>query len=158
LRPRDALGASLPAIRSRQVRRNQQAIRARPSISQKTRVRTNKLNVFSACVRADNRCSLSGEEGAAGPLDARQQGTRYIQLPHMRLVVVHEKYWRAILHKDKLIEFRSSKQPVLLEAGQCLLFARAMCHRRNRRDTLLFALVLKMELLDVGHAREIYPS
>jgi hypothetical protein len=85
-----------------------------PSISQKTLVRTNKLNVFRACVRADNRCSLSGEEGAAGPLDARQQGARYIQLPHMRLVVVHEKYWLAILHRDKLIEFRSSKQPLLL--------------------------------------------
>lgn len=75
----------------------------------------------------------------------------------MRLVVVHEKYWLAILHQDKLIEFRSSKQPILLEAGQCLLFARAMRHRRNGKDALVFARVLKAEPLDVDHARETYP-
>ena len=73
----------------------------------------------------------------------------------MRLVVVHEKYWLAILHQDKLIEFRSSKQPILLEAGQCLLFARAMRHRRNGKDALVFARVLKAEPLDVDHAREM---
>ena len=35
-----------------------------------------------------------------------EQGPRYIKLPHMRLALVHEKYWLAILHKDKLVEFR----------------------------------------------------
>jgi hypothetical protein len=74
-------------------------------------------------------------------LTARQQGARYIQLPRMRLVVVHEKYWLVILHRDKLIEFRSSKQLLLLEAGQCLLFARAVRHRTNGKDALVFARV-----------------
>ncbi len=32
--------------------------------------------------------------------------TSYMQLPHMCLIVVFEKYWLAILHKEKLIEFR----------------------------------------------------
>jgi hypothetical protein len=76
----------------------------------------------------------------------------------MRLVVVHEKYWLAILHKHKLVEFRSSKQPILLEAGQCLLFALAIRHRRSGKDALVFARVVKVELLDVDHARETYPS
>ena len=31
--------------------------------------------------------------------------------PMVRLAVVHEKYWLAILHKSKLMEFRSSKHP-----------------------------------------------
>ena len=75
----------------------------------------------------------------------------------MRLVVVHEKYWLAILHKDKLVEFRSSKQPISLEAGQCILFAVAMRHRRNGKDALVFARVWKVELLDVDHARENFP-
>ena len=57
-----------------------------------------------------------------------QQGARYIQLPRMRLAVVHEKYWLAIQRKDKLIEFRSSNQTIMLDAGDCLLFAFAMRH------------------------------
>jgi hypothetical protein len=30
----------------------------------------------------------------------QEQGTQYIPLPHTCLVVVHEKYWLAILHKN----------------------------------------------------------
>ena len=87
------------------------------------------------------QCSMlvseSSTGGAAGQLVAMQQGPLYIQLPHMRLAVVHEKYWRAILHKDKLIEFRSSKHPTMLDAGNCLLFALAMRHRRGGKDDLI---------------------
>ncbi len=75
----------------------------------------------------------------------------------MRLLVVHEKYWLAILHKDKLVEFHSSKQPMLLEAGQCLLFALAMRRRRNGQDSLVLARVLEVGLLDVDRARETFP-
>ena len=31
------------------------------------------------------------------------------------------------------------------------------CHRRNGKDALVFARILKVELLDVDHARETYP-
>jgi hypothetical protein len=86
-----------------------------------------------------------------------QEGARYIQLPQMRLVVVHEKFWLAILHKDKLREFRSSKQHILLEACQSLLLALAMLHRRNCKDALVLARVNQVELLDVDQAREDYP-
>ena len=86
-----------------------------------------------------------------------QDSTRYIQLPQMRLVVVHEKFGLAILHKDKLIIFRSSKQYTQLEAGQCLLLALAMLHRRNSKDALVLAQEKKVELLDVDQAREAYP-
>jgi hypothetical protein len=75
----------------------------------------------------------------------------------MRLLVVHEKYWLAILHKDELVEFYSSKQPMLLEAGQCLLFALAMRHRRNGQDSLVLARVLEVGLLDVDRVRETFP-
>jgi hypothetical protein len=75
----------------------------------------------------------------------------------MRLLVVHEKYWLAILHKDKLVEFHSSKQPMLLEAGQCLLFALAMRRRRNGQDSLVLARVREVGLLDVDRAREAFP-
>ena len=75
----------------------------------------------------------------------------------MRLIVVFERFWLAILHKEKLIEFRSSNHPILLEAGQCLLFALAMLHRRKGKDALVAARVLKVELLDVEKAREAYP-
>ena len=122
-----------------------------------SRVSIKKLSFLRFPCRGDDRYSSSGEEGAAGPLDARQEGARYIQLPHMRLVVVHEKYWRAILHKDKLVEFHSSKQPMLLEAGQCLLFALAMRHRRNGQDSLVLARVREVGLLDVDRARETFP-
>ena len=43
--------------------------------------------------------------------------------PHIRLAVVDETYWRAILHKDKLIEFCSSKHSTMLDACSCLLAA-----------------------------------
>ena len=132
-------------------------MRARSLISHKARVRTETSKSSFSCVLT-YRSSSSGGEGAPSPLDARRPGARYIQLPHMRLVVVHEKYWLAILHKHKLVEFRSSKQPILLEAGQCLLFALAMRHRRSGKDALVFARVVKVELLDVDHARETYPS
>ena len=114
------------------------------------------LEKFLSCA-FPYRSSSSGGESAPRTLDARRPGARYIQLPHTRLVVVHEKYWLAILHKDKLVEFRSSKQPILVEAGQCLLFALAMRLRRSGKDALISARVLKVELLHVDHARETYP-
>ena len=83
--------------------------------------------------------SESSAGDAAGQLVAMQQGPLYIQLPHMRLAVVREKYWRAILHKDILIEFFSSKHPTRLDAGNCLLFALAIRHRRTGKDDLIFA-------------------
>jgi len=74
----------------------------------------------------------------------------------MRLVVVHEKYWLAILNKDKLIEFRSSKQPILLEAGDSLLFALAMRHRKGGKDALILARVLRVDLLQIDEALEAH--
>ena len=65
--------------------------------------------------------------------------TLYIQLPHLRLLVVHEKYWLAILHKDKLVEFRSSRHPTSIKAGHSLLFAVVMRHRRRGSDSLIHA-------------------
>ena len=67
----------------------------------------------------------------------------------MRLAVVHEKYWLAILNKDKLIEFRSSNQPILLQAGHSLLFALAMRHRKRGKDAMILARVLSTELLHI---------
>ena len=75
----------------------------------------------------------------------------------MRLVVVHEKYWLAILRKDKLIEFRSSNHAILLNACQCLLFALPMRHRRNGKGALICARVLSAELLDVDQACAAFP-
>ena len=80
-----------PAIQSSQARRKKQAMRARPSISQTARVRTEQSRFSFSCVWANDRHSSSGEEDAAGSLDTKHQGAR-IKLPHMRLVVVHEKY------------------------------------------------------------------
>ena len=90
-------------------------------------------------------------------LTREQHGTRYISLPNMRLAVVFEKFWLAILHKNKLVEFRSSKHPTLLESGQCLLFALAMRHRRNGKESLVIARVSRVELLLVDTARKRYP-
>ena len=52
-------------------------------------------------------------------------------------------YWRAraILHEDILIEFSSSKHPIRLDAGNCLLFALDIRHRRTGKDDLIFARV-----------------
>ena len=63
--------------------------------------------------------SSSGEVSeAAGQLDElQQQDERYIELSHMRLLVVFAKYWLAIMRKEKVTEFRSSNNPVLLSAG-----------------------------------------
>ena len=91
-------------------------------------------------------------------LTREQHGTRYISLPNMRLAVVFEKFWLAILHiENKLVEFRSSKHPTLLESGQCLLFALAMRHRRNGKELLVIARVSRVELLLVDTARKRYP-
>ena len=103
----------------------------------------------------DEHCSSSGE-AATGLLEL-QQGERYIQLPHMRLAVLHEKYWLAILHKTKLVDFRSGKCPILLQAGDCVLFALGVRYRKKGRNALVFARVMKTELLDVDKARETYP-
>jgi hypothetical protein len=52
--------------------------------------------------------------------------------------VVLEKYWLAILLKDKVTEFRSSNHAIiLLNAHQFLLFALPIRHRRNGKDALL---------------------
>ena len=75
----------------------------------------------------------------------------------MRLLVVFAKYWLAIMRKEKVIEFRSSNHPVLLRAGQCLLFALPMSKRRKGKDTLVFARVSDVQLLDVDQARAAYP-
>jgi hypothetical protein len=117
-----------------------------------------ELNHYA--VAAVHRCDSGGASPAQTAGDPRKtlDFARYIQLSHMRLVVVFERFWLAILRKEKLIEFRSSNQPILLEAGQCLLFALAMLHRRNGKDSLLAARVLKVELLDVDQAREAYPQ
>ena len=68
----------------------------------------------------------------------------------MSLAVVHEKYWLAIQGEDKLIEFRSSNQTIVLDAGDSLLFALAMRHRRRGKDDLILARVLRVEVLDVS--------
>ena len=64
-------------------------------------------------VQCSSQTSESSAGDTAGQLVAMQQGgcqgPRCFLLPHMCLAVVHEKYWRAILHKDNLIEFHSSK-------------------------------------------------
>ena len=96
------------------------------------------------------------EGAAAGQLVLMNQSPGYIRLPRMRLVVVHEKYWLAILNKDKLIEFRSSKQPILLEAGDSLLFALAMRHRKGGKDALILARVLRVDLLQIDEALEAH--
>lgn len=77
------------------------------------------LEVPSPAVTSENpRKVLNFEEGAAArALVEIHQSPGYIRFPRMRLVVVHEKYWLAILNKDKLIEFRSSNHPILLQAG-----------------------------------------
>lgn len=72
----------------------------------------------------------------------------------MRLLVVFEKYWLAILRKDKVIEFRSSNHPVSLSVGQCLLFALSMSHRRKGKDTLG---VSDVQRLGVDQACAAYP-
>ena len=70
--------------------------------------------------------------------------------------MVYEKYCWAILHKDKLIEFRSSKHPTILDADNCLLFALAMRHRRRGKDDLILARVLRVEVLEVSEASTVY--
>ena len=72
--------------------------------------------------------------------------------------MVFEKFWLAILHKNKLVEFRSSKHPTLPETGQYLVFALAMRHRRNGNESLVIARVLRVELLHVDTASKRYPS
>ena len=88
----------------------------------------------------------------------QQQSLRYIPLPHMRLAVVHNKYWLAILHKVKLVEFRSSRHRTSIKAGHSLLFALAMRHRRRGNDRLIHARVSRVDVLDVGKACMVYAS
>jgi hypothetical protein len=79
-------------------------------------------------------------EAARQLVEFRQPETPgYIRFLRMLLAVVHEKYWLAILNNDKLIEFRSSRPPILLEAGDSLLFALAMRHRKIGKDALILA-------------------
>ena len=101
--------------------------------------------------------SASGAKEAANHLVEMQQSARYTRLPNMRLAVVFEKFWLAILQKCKLVEFRSSKHSVSLEAGQYLLFALAIHLRRKGKDSLLIARVLRVELLHVDMASKTYP-
>ena len=69
--------------------------------------------------------------------------------------VVHEKYSWAILYKDKLIKFRSSKNPTILDAYNCLQFALFMRHGRRGKDDLILARVLSVEVLEVSEASTI---
>ena len=63
------------------------------------------------------KSSGEGSEAASQLDEVQQQGERYIELSHMRLLVVFAKYWLAIMRKEKVTEFRSSNNPVLLSAG-----------------------------------------
>jgi hypothetical protein len=107
---------------------------------------------------ADNpRKLLNFDDGAVAlQLVQLHQTPGYIRFLCMRLTVVHEKYWLAILNKDKLVEFRSSRSPILLEAGDSLLFALAMRHRKRGMDALILARVLRVELLQIDEAREAH--
>ena len=112
--------------------------------------------IFFSAAMANDRCSSSG--AAAGSLLSLSRDTRYIDLARMRLAVLHKKYWLAIRNKEKLVDFRSGSCPIDLEAGDPILFALGVRHRRNGEDALVFALVSKKsELLDVDHAWRTYP-
>ena len=52
--------------------------------------------------------------------------------------------------------FPPSSLPASIEISIKLVVC-AMLYRRNRKDALVFALVVKMDLLDVDHARKTYP-
>ena len=105
---------------------------------------------------ANDRCSSSGD--AADSLLAMSQDARYIQLSRMRLAVLHEKFWLAVRNKEKLVDFRSGSCPIDLEAGDPILFALGVRHRRKGKDALVFARVSKKpELLDVDSAWHSYP-
>jgi hypothetical protein len=58
-----------------------------------------------------------------------------------------------MVHKNKLIEFRSYKHHILLGAGHCLLFALAMLLQGYGKDALVFARVWKVGLLGADHTR-----
>ena len=96
------------------------------------------------------------EAAAVKGIRTGKQGRRYIPLPHMRLAVVHSNYWLAILHKVKLVEFRSSRHPTSIMAGHSLLFALAMRHRRRGNDRLIHARVSRVDVLDVGKACMVF--
>lgn len=107
---------------------------------------------------ADDRCSSALAGAAAGSLLAMSQDTRYTALPRMRLAVLHKKYWLAVRNKEKLVDFRSGSCPIDLEAGDIILFALGVRHRRMGNDALVFVRVSKKpELLDVDRARRTYP-
>ena len=43
---------------------------------------------------------------------AAASAERYIELPNLRLAVIYDKFWISIMHKTKLVEFRTSKVSV----------------------------------------------
>ena len=97
-------------------------------------------------------------EGSSGGNNARvNTGERYIKFPCFRLIVVLWRFWHAILYKQKLVEFRSSKQSIRYEPGMHLLFALGAKHRRRGKTALIMARVLKIGTLDVATARELFP-
>ena len=84
-------------------------------------------------------------------------GQRYIKFPRTRLIVVFWKFWFSILYKQKLVEFRSSKQIIRYESDMLLLFALGAAHRRKGHNEQIMSRVLKIETLDVEIARKKYP-
>lgn len=76
------------------------------------------------------------EGAAAGSLLSLSRDTRYIDLARMRLAVLHKKYWLAIRNSEKLVDFRLGSCPIYLEAGDPILFALGVRHRRNEPTQL----------------------
>ena len=105
----------------------------------------------------DPRKLLNFDYGsAARQLVQLHQAPWYIRFLRLLLAVVHEKYWLAILNKEKLVEFRSNRPPILLEAGDSLLFALAIRHKKRGKDALILARVSRVELLQIDEAREAH--
>ena len=69
-----------------------------------------------------------------------------------RLTVVHTCFWEAILAIEKLVEFRSPRQPVQFFPGLRLLFSLNAAERKKGRTDLIEAVVLEIVTLSCDEA------
>jgi hypothetical protein len=107
-----------------------------------------------APVDTDGRGATTADGGAGGchELQLANSGSRFRDLSFYRLTVVHTCFWEAILAIEKLVEFRSPRQPVQFFPGLRLLFSLNAAERKKGRTDLIEAVVLEIVTLSCDEA------
>jgi hypothetical protein len=96
--------------------------------------------------------TADGGAGGCHELQLANSGSRFRDLSFYRLTVVHTCFWEAILAIEKLVEFRSPRQPVQFFPGLRLLFSLNAAERKKGRTDLIEAVVLEIVTLSCDEA------